>query len=172
MIFVTVGSDKGFPRLMSAVDRLRSQNLIQEHVLLQIGANANFKSEVCEVVTFLAPAEFERCMRDASVVICHGGAGTMIFALQARKVPVVMPRRKVYGEHIDDHQLEGAQALAAEGRIILAPEVDDLPAAIAQARLRGMQSAPEPPSTMIELVSRGIEELLHRSPRRRGCRSC
>jgi UDP-N-acetylglucosamine transferase subunit ALG13 len=110
-------------------------------------------------VRFLSPAEYEQRMRNATVVICHGGAGTMIQALQAGKVPIVMPRRVKYGEHVDDHQLEGAQELAAAGRIILVQEPKELPAAIQIARSR---SAPPPvrPVRMIELVSRAIEDLL------------
>jgi len=159
VIFVTVGSDKGFPRLLHAVDCLKVRGLIQGDVLLQIGRTPDFSSAVCSVVRFLSPAEYEQRMRNATVVICHGGAGTMIQALQAGKVPIVMPRRVKYGEHVDDHQLEGAQELAAAGRIILVQEPKELPAAIQIARSR---SAPPPvrPVRMIELVSRAIEDLL------------
>jgi UDP-N-acetylglucosamine transferase subunit ALG13 len=160
VIFVTVGNFNGFPRLVSAVDRLKAQGLIPDEVLLQVGGVSDFRSEVCRVAQFLAPEEFEHAMEQASVVIAHGGAGTLIQALRAGKVPVVIPRRKKYGEHVDDHQLEGAQELAAQGKVILAREVAELPAAIEQARARSAQTAAAPPTQMIELVSKAIDELL------------
>jgi UDP-N-acetylglucosamine transferase subunit ALG13 len=162
VIFVTVGSDKGYSRLLRAVDRLKTDGLIDEEVLLQIGRTPNFTSGVCKVVQFLSPNDYEQHMRDASVVICHGGAGTMIQALNTGKTPVVMPRRKHYCEHVDDHQLEGALALAAEGRIILVHEPYRLLAAIEEARARTMLPQPQIPLRIVELVSRAIEELLAR----------
>jgi UDP-N-acetylglucosamine transferase subunit ALG13 len=162
VIFVTVGSDKGFPRLLYAVDHLKASRVIQDDVTMQIGRTPDFSSEVCKVVQFLSPAEYEQYMRDASVVICHGGAGTIIQALQAQKVPVVMPRRKHYGEHVDDHQLEGSQRLAAEGRIILVHEPAELLAGIEEACRRKLQPRAQAHLRMVELVSQAIEDLLAR----------
>ena len=160
MIFVTVGNYNGFPRLVGAVERLKAQGVIRDEVLLQVGGVNGFKSEVCRVVRFLPPDEFEQALREASVVVSHPGCGTLIQTLAAGKVPVGMPRRKHYGEHVDDHQIELAQTLAAEGRVILADGVDELPAAIEKARSRSAQSGANPPRRMFELVSRAIEELL------------
>ncbi|MFZ0890302.1 MAG: glycosyltransferase [Candidatus Binataceae bacterium] len=160
MIFVTVGNFMAFPRLVNAVDRLKAAGIIPEDVLLQVGGAENFESRVCQVVRFLSPAEFEKALREASVVISHAGCGTLIQALAAEKVPVVMPRRKHYGEHVDDHQIELAQTLAADGRLILAERVDELSAAIEQARSCGAPSVANPPRRMFDLVSQAIEELL------------
>jgi UDP-N-acetylglucosamine transferase subunit ALG13 len=162
VIFVTVGNYMGFPRLVRAVDSLKAAGVIEEEVLLQIAGTMGFTSQSCTVVPFLAPEKFEQKMRDASIVISHGGAGSMIEAFRAQKMPIVMPRRAKYGEHVDDHQVEGARALAAEGRIILIYETAELPAAILQARRRALQPPSQPPSRMVNLVARAIEELLAR----------
>ena len=160
MIFVTVGNYNGFPRLIGAVERFKADGVIRDEVLLQVGGVNEFKSEVCRVARFLAPDRFERALREASVVISHAGCGTLIQALAAGKVPVVMPRRKHYGEHVDDHQIELAQMMAAERRVILAERVEELPAAIEQARSRGTQAPANPRCRMFNLVSQAIEELL------------
>jgi len=160
VIFVTVGNFLGFPRLVNAVDRLKAQGLIQDDVLLQVGGAADFESGSCKVVAFLQPDHFEQQMREANVVVSHCGTGALIDALRAGKTPVVMPRRKQYGEAVDDHQLEIAQALAAEGRAILAYEPEDLPGAIEQARMRSSRPSVEPPARMIDLVGKAIEEIL------------
>jgi UDP-N-acetylglucosamine transferase subunit ALG13 len=162
VIFVTVGNFNGFPRLVGAVEQLKAQGTIQDEVLLQVASSSQHTSGLCRVIQFLPPEEFQRKLEEAAVVISHSGAGTMIQTLRAGKVPVVMPRRKKYGEHVDDHQIELAEALAKQGRVIVAYEVSDLPAAIAQARGRGLQSPARPPVRMIDLVSRAIEDLLAR----------
>jgi UDP-N-acetylglucosamine transferase subunit ALG13 len=162
MIFVTVGNYLGFPRLIRAVDQLKVEGFIQEDVLLQIGGTTDFTSKVCTVVSFLPPAEFEQRINDASVVVSHAGAGSMLQALRAGKVPIVMPRRAKYREHVDDHQLEGAEALASEGRIILIHEVEELSTAIEKARRIALQPPPKPALRMIALVSRAVEDLLAR----------
>lgn len=79
----------------------------------------------------------------------------------------MMPRRKKYEEHIDDHQVELVQALAAEGRVIPAYEPEDLPGAIMEAMKRqrlevGGSRREGVKSTLLELVERAIEELENR----------
>jgi UDP-N-acetylglucosamine transferase subunit ALG13 len=81
-------------------------------------------------------AEFSRCITEADLVILHGGAGSVIHAIHAGKIPVVMPRLAKYGEHVDDHQVEFARALAREGKIILAEEPHKLFAAVEEALKR------------------------------------
>ena len=103
--------------------------------------------------------EFVNYIRNASIVICHAGAGTLIHVLQAGKVPVVMPRRKKYGEHIDDHQLELVKVLAEQGRVIAAFEMGDLPQAIAEARQRAGVVGSAQPSPMLNIVRKTIQEL-------------
>jgi UDP-N-acetylglucosamine transferase subunit ALG13 len=162
VIFVTVGNYKGFQRLVSAVEQLKRDGIIEDEVLLQVGNDAEYKSDVCKVIQFLPPNEFERKLHEAAVVISHGGAGSIIQALRAGKVPIVMPRRAKYHEHVDDHQFEGTQALGAEGRIILIHEVEELSAAIDSARRLAARPPPPAPLQMIDLVSRAIEDLLSR----------
>ncbi|MBN4054814.1 hypothetical protein JYT87_03805, partial [Nitrospira defluvii] len=82
------------------------------------------------------------------------------------KTPIVMPRRKKYGEHINDHQVQLVQALAAEGRIIPAYEPEDLPRAIEEVkRIRGLGSKGlgiTGKNRMVELVGKAIEEIMKR----------
>jgi UDP-N-acetylglucosamine transferase subunit ALG13 len=72
-----------------------------------------------------------------------------------------MPRRRKYGEVVDDHQDELVQALCLEGRVIPAYEPQDLPNAIAEARRRNAQPVPPPPSRMLDRVAQAIEEFLN-----------
>jgi UDP-N-acetylglucosamine transferase subunit ALG13 len=70
--------------------------------------------------------EFERLIQQSSLLIMHAGAGSVIHAVRAERVPIVMPRRAADGEHIDDHQLEFATALASTGHVLLARDTAEL----------------------------------------------
>lgn len=159
MIFVTVGNFSGFPRLVKGVAELKARGAIPDDVLLQVARMQVFDAAGCKVVQFLAPSDFDRAVRDADIIVCHGGAGSVIPALRRGRVPVVMPRQRRYGEHVDDHQVESARSLAGQDRVVLAMEVGDLEGAIAEARRR--TQPPSPPAVrMLDLVAREIDTLL------------
>ncbi len=62
-------------------------------------------------VTWVSPEDLVAELRRADVVVTHAGMGATLDALEARKLPVVIPRRRAFGEQIDDHQVELAAAL-------------------------------------------------------------
>jgi len=161
MVFVTVGNaTQGFRRLLDAVNKLAGNGSLKgEEVYIQSGHNADFRPKHCEYKPFLSMDEFQRYMERADLVICHGGC-TQLQAVRMGKTPVVMPRQKKYGEHINDHQIQLVRALAAEGRIVPAYEPEDLPEAIERAKRESKQLLSSQSSRMFELVSKGIEDLL------------
>lgn len=59
--------------------------------------------------------EMERAMAEADVVVAHAGTGTAITAFELGVAPVLVPRRQLHGEHVDDHQVPTARMLAARG---------------------------------------------------------
>jgi exopolysaccharide biosynthesis glucuronosyltransferase PssE len=131
-----------------------------QKVFLQTGNTSNFRPGYCDYKSFLSMDEFEEYMEKADLIITHGGCGTLLQAVRLGKRPVVMPRRRIYGEHVNDHQLQLVQVLASEGRIISAYEPENLPVAIEEARRRNRQPVPPPPSRMLGLVSKAIDELI------------
>lgn len=161
MVFVTVGNAiQGFRRLLDAVDDLAGQRVFDgDFVLVQHGNNPDFRAANCAQEAFLSGERFAEAIARADLVICHAGAGTLIHVFLAGKLPVVVPRRKKYGELVDDHQVDMVEALAAEGRIIPAFESTDLPEAIEMARHRGGESPARPPLRMLSLVREVIEEV-------------
>jgi len=160
MVFITVGNaQNGFRRLLDVIDDLAGKGFFHsEPVFIQSGFESNFFPKFCEVESFIPAEEFNKRLKDASMIISHGG-GTILSVIKLGKVPVVMPRRKKYGEHVNDHQLQFVQALAAKELVIPAYEPEDLPSAISEARRRNMQPVLPPASRMIDLVSQVIEEL-------------
>lgn len=124
MIFVTVGSDTPFDRLIRTIDRWAFQNGRRD-VFAQIGRNA-WKPQFISFSEMLAPSEFKSHVRAARVVIGHAGMGTILTALQLTKPVLVMPRRGCLGETRNDHQLDTAKRLVGIGGVDVAYDEDSL----------------------------------------------
>lgn len=149
--FVSVGNAKQpFSRLLDEVARLVMS--LPQPVVVQYGVTS-FQSGDYQAVPFVEMEEFERLMSGAELLILHAGAGSVIHAVRAGKVPVVMPRRVAYGEIVDDHQVEFALALEAAGRVVVAEEPSQLAGAVRRALdlQRGAARTAEA-STMLRLV--------------------
>jgi UDP-N-acetylglucosamine transferase subunit ALG13 len=125
VILVTVGSQEPFDRLIRAVDEwagLRARS----DVFAQI-ASSSLRPEHIEFTHFMDPAEFNRAMREARIIVAHAGMGSIISALELGKPLVVMPRRASLRETRNDHQIATAERFGAQGRIIVANDEQDLP---------------------------------------------
>lgn len=118
MIIVTVGTEKyPFDRLLKAVDGLRDQ-LKDEPVFMQTGSSAFTPSYPHE--SFISYKELREKIREARIVVAHAGAGTLLMCIELGKIPVMMPRKRSFREHVDDHQNMLATSMAEKGLIILA----------------------------------------------------
>ncbi|QHC60116.1 glycosyltransferase [Rathayibacter sp. VKM Ac-2760] len=64
--------------------------------------------------------DLQQAAEEADVVIAHAGTGAAITAIEAGKVPILVPRLVARGEHIDDHQIQIARELDQRGLAIAA----------------------------------------------------
>lgn len=64
--------------------------------------------------------DLDEAMANADVVVAHAGTGCALGALEAGRIPVLVPRASVYGEQIDDHQALLADDLAARNLAVIA----------------------------------------------------
>jgi beta-1,4-N-acetylglucosaminyltransferase len=133
VILVTVGMHAaGFERLVQAMDAFAAT--CDEPVVIQRGAAC---SRPCHAdhFRFAAPDRMEALMEEARVIVAHAAAGTAILALRLGKPLVLVPRRRAFGESLDDHQFELARALAAMGRAVVVdpPTPESLQEAVAVA---------------------------------------
>jgi len=132
--FVSLGNAlQPFARLLAAIDRLAPR--LPQPVIVQHG-HTPFRNGACRPVPFLGMNEFIGHIHDADLLIMHAGAGSIMHAVEVGKIPVVMPRRAAFGEHVNDHQVEFAQALAEAGKVVLANTPDDLAHAVEEAMAR------------------------------------
>ena len=90
MIFVTVGHQMPFDRLIRAMDEWAGARARRD-VFAQIG-RSDFQPKHIRTAPFLAPEDFERSMDEAAAVVAHAGTGTIIAALQRGKPLLVLPR--------------------------------------------------------------------------------
>ena len=118
MIFVTVGTQGQFDRLIRAVDEWAG-GCGRTDVFAQIGPS-DFCPKHIPTKQFIDPAEFRCHVELANLVIAHAGMGSIITALELGKPIMVMPRRASLGEHRNDHQVATAKRFAEQGRIMVA----------------------------------------------------
>lgn len=118
MIFVTVGTDGPFDRLVGTVDQWAARTGYAD-VFAQIGTST-MRPGFIRFTHYLEPTEFTRCFASASLVVSHAGMGTILTALQHQKPLLVMPRRAALGEQRNDHQLATARRLQALGKVTVA----------------------------------------------------
>ena len=63
----------------------------------------------------------------ARVVVTHGGPSSFIMPLQIGKIPIVVPRKYEFNEHVNDHQVDFCNQVAKrQGNIIVVEEVNQL----------------------------------------------
>jgi UDP-N-acetylglucosamine transferase subunit ALG13 len=130
LVFVTVGTDyHPFDRICRWIDSwLEDGGAGAARCFVQTGTSAT--PRLAAHRQYLGHVEMEAMMRDAAVVVCHGGPGTIMLASTLGKRPIVVPRQKQFGEHVDDHQCAFAARVAAEGAIVLAHTDEELRAGL------------------------------------------
>lgn len=126
MIFVVVGTQGPFDRLIRPIDEWAAQTG-RADVYAQIGRRA-WKPSNLKWVEQLDASEFRSSAERAEVVISHAGMGTILTALELRKPILIMPRRAALGEQRNDHQLATARQLGALGLATVANDASELAA--------------------------------------------
>jgi UDP-N-acetylglucosamine transferase subunit ALG13 len=126
LVFVTVGTEQfPFDRLVGWVDEwIARRTEGSTRFVCQCGTSAPPRSASNQA--FMTYEAFTAALASASLVVCHGGPSTIFQARASGRLPIVVPRRRAFGEHVDDHQVVFARRLAAQDTIRLADERDDL----------------------------------------------
>ena len=144
MILVTVGTEQyPFNALMSWVDLLIRDGLIDgnEEVIVQYGSSSKLPDKV-KIFKRLPESEFKDLLEQARIVISHCGEGSVMSLESLGKPYVLVPRTQRFGEHVDNHQLEMADALEKQG-IPIARSPGDLVRFLASPKASGFMSPNE-----------------------------
>ncbi len=126
MIFVTVGHQTPFDRLVKAVDNWAADHADIE-LFAQIG-EGEYEPQHMPYTRWLSAEAFADKLDTCAAIVAHAGTGTIIQVLTQNKPLLVLPRRAALGETRNDHQIGTAKHFAAEGVVLAADDTEALAA--------------------------------------------
>lgn len=156
MIFVTIGTQLPFDRLIRIIDKLAPQ--LDEEIVAQV-YKCGFSPQNIKTVDFLAPDEFNVLFDKARLIISHAGMGTILSALQKDKPIIVFPRIAAMGEHRNEHQLATARKFKEMGSVNVAMNEEELTTMLLnreQTTLQHIGNSASP--SLIQSIQKFIDE--------------
>lgn len=147
MIFVTVGTDQPFDRMVKVVDSWAAEHC-RSDFFAQIG-EGGWEPKCMPFSQFLSPPDFQKRFGQARVIIAHAGMGTILSALNHGKPILVMPKLASLGEHRNEHQLATARRMMSLGNVAVAfdeaelrEKLDQLETLIPHERIHPVATGP------------------------------
>ena len=125
MIFVTVGThEQQFNRLVECMDKWAAEH--DEKVIMQTGYST-YEPKHCEWSKLYPYQKMVEMVKEARIVITHGGPSSFIMPLQIGKTPIVVPRQYKYNEHVNDHQVKFCKEVESRmGTIVVVEDIEKL----------------------------------------------
>lgn len=162
MIFLTVGTQEPFDRLVKAVDEWAGTHDIP--VFGQLGrlTPESYRPINFQFEQFIGADEYQERLEACSLLIAHAGMGSIISALTYGKPLLMMARRASFGEHRNEHQLATAERFRARDGIHAAADESEVPALIDKLLAEGSAHSgglsPFAQPALIEAVSAFIHK--------------
>ena len=123
MILILLGTqNKPYVRILNDVASLIKGKKIKDKVVAQIGCT-EYKNDNMTLFDYIKHEDMDELIEKASIVIIHGGVGSITNAVKKGKKVIVAPRYKKYGEHVNDHQLQITKEFVDKGYVL--PLYDD-----------------------------------------------
>lgn len=146
MIFVTTGTNGiPFDRLLREVDTVADE----EPLIVQHGPS-NLRPPHATCLDYVSFSRLVELVREARVIVTHGGAGTILVALMNGKRPLVVPRLARFGEAVDDHQLELGRRLDEAELVTLVDDVGRLRELVQPMRPGPSPVRRQPPTALLD----------------------
>ncbi len=161
MIFVTLGTqDKSFERLLKAIDREIEKGTIKEKVVVQAGLT-KYESKNMEIFDLIPEDEFDKYVDECSLLITHGGAGSILTGIKKNKKIIAAARLSKYKEHTNDHQKQIIKEFSKKGYIMELRDFSQLGKLIQKSKSFKPKKFVSNTDNMIKLISDYIEEENH-----------
>ena len=102
---------------------------IDEEIIMQIGStehrpiNARYFESIDD-------KGMNELFSTARIIIAQGGSGTLLDLIRLKRPFIVVPRLKIFNEHIDDQQIELAEALTESYNVVSIYDIEELEKAI------------------------------------------
>lgn len=146
MIFVTIGTQAPFDRLIKIMDEISEE--ISEEVIAQT-FNGDYIVKYMKTYNFLSPDEFNALFSQARLIVSHAGIGTIMSALVQAKPIIIIPRIARFGEHRNEHQLATAKKFCELGYVYVASNKQDLITLLNKKNIKPLHVAQEFASDML-----------------------
>lgn len=130
LIFITVGTTLPFDELLAEADRLAASGVITEPLVCQGGTSLY---RMLHGEQFVGAPSLDGYYEQASLVVCHGGGGTVLELLISGKPFVAFPNTRGAG----DHQSSFLRQVSKIADISWSSAVSDLQRLIEERRARG-----------------------------------
>ena len=158
MIFVTIGTQLPFDRLIRIMDELAPQ--LNEEVVAQVH-QCGFTPKNIKAIDFLAPDEYNTPFDKARLIVAHAGMGTILSALQKDKPIIIFPRIAALGEHRNEHQLATARKFKEIGCVNVAMNAEELRDLLLNKELRPLKKISDKASTsLIQSIEAFIDKTI------------
>ncbi|MBV9826387.1 MAG: hypothetical protein JO001_12020 [Alphaproteobacteria bacterium] len=157
MIFLTVGTQLPFDRLVATVDAWLESHATTR-TFAQIGESP-YRPNHMEWANFLTATQFREHVSAANVIVSHAGIGSLLMSLMARKPMIVMPRQAALNEIRNDHQLATVKWLRELPGITVVDDEDGLATALSR---RDWQQPDEMPRTASPKLLAAVRDFIER----------
>lgn len=125
MIFITVGThEQPFDRLLKCIDNMVENGEIKEELIVQKGYT-KYEPKNYKASQLISYEEMQENMKNARIVITHGGPASFVAALAVGKIPIVVPRKKEFNEHVNNHQLDFSRQVEKRMKNIIVVETEE-----------------------------------------------
>lgn len=130
MILVLLGTqNNSFHRLLEEVQRNIDNGNIKEEVIVQKGYT-KFESKDMKIYDEIPMEQLDEIINQANLIITHGGVGSIINSINKNKKVIAVPRKRIYKEHVNDHQLDIIDSFNEKKYIIGIHDVEELEKAL------------------------------------------
>lgn len=130
MILVLLGTqNNSFHRLLEEIQKNIDDGNIKEKVVVQAGYT-KFESKDMTIYNQLPKEQLQELIKEADLIITHGGVGSIISSITNGKKVIAVPRLQKYKEHVNDHQLDIINSFNESGYIIGIHGVEELKEAL------------------------------------------
>ena len=134
MILVLLGTqNNSFHRLLEEVEKNIKDKTINEEVIVQAGYT-KYQSDKMKIIDLMSKEQLSKFQDEASLIITHGGVGSIVSSIEKGKKVIAVPRKHEYGEHVNNHQEEIVKDFNSKGYIIGIENVEDLKQAIIKVK--------------------------------------
>lgn len=133
-LLVTVGThEQPFDRLLREIDALTDQagTIYGLAAFCQYGYS-RYVPKV-ESRAMLGAEELEERVHTATIIVTHGGPGSIMPGLKAGTRMVLVPRQRRFGEHVDDHQVAFCRRIGSSYDLPVVEDIGELGVAIKTA---------------------------------------